>query len=95
MTSLTLQQIGLYGVAMAVLFAVPGPVWLMLVSRCLHHGLIAGIAVAIGVTWRSDLACTGAVQPDNTCQHSSRCAGLASLSDSWYVCRAWGDDADI
>lgn len=49
MTSLTLQQIGLYGVAMAVLFAVPGPVWLMLVSRCLHHGLIAGIAVAIGV----------------------------------------------
>ena len=49
MTSLTLHQIGLYSVAMAVLFAVPGPVWLMLVSRCLHHGFIAGIAVAIGV----------------------------------------------
>ena len=49
MTSLTPQQIGLYAMAMAVLFAVPGPAWLMLVSRCLHHGFLAAIAVAIGI----------------------------------------------
>jgi len=49
MISLTLHQIGLYSVAMAVLFAVPGPVWLMLVSRCLHYGFFAGMSVAIGV----------------------------------------------
>ncbi len=47
--SITLHQIGLYALGMALLWAVPGPVWVALMARALAGGLAAAVPLAVGV----------------------------------------------
>lgn len=47
--TVTLQQILLYALAMAGLWAVPGPVWVALVARALSGGMRASWPLAVGV----------------------------------------------
>lgn len=49
MLSLNIEALLLYALAMAVLFIVPGPVWVMLIAQSLQGGLKAGLAIAVGV----------------------------------------------
>jgi threonine/homoserine/homoserine lactone efflux protein len=44
------QQLGLYALAMAGLWAVPGPVWVALMARSLTGGFAAAWPLAVGVT---------------------------------------------
>lgn len=47
--TVTLQQLGFYALAMAGLWAVPGPVWVALVARALSGGMRAAWPLAVGV----------------------------------------------
>ncbi|RRH70234.1 LysE family translocator [Falsigemmobacter faecalis] len=47
--SLTLQQLGFFALAMAGLWAVPGPVWVALVARALSGGFRGAVPLALGV----------------------------------------------
>lgn len=47
--TVTLAQLGLYALAMAGLWAVPGPVWVALTARALSGGMAAAWPLAIGV----------------------------------------------
>ena len=49
MLSLTAEALLFYALAMAVLFIVPGPVWVMLIAQAMRGGFRAGLAIAIGV----------------------------------------------
>lgn len=48
--SLTAAQLGLYALAMAGLWTVPGPVWVALLARALSGGFAAAWPLAVGVT---------------------------------------------
>lgn len=47
--TVSLQQLGLYALAMAGLWAVPGPVWVALVARALSGGMRGAWPLAVGV----------------------------------------------
>ena len=47
--TVTLQQLGLYALGMAGLWAVPGPVWVALTARALSGGFRAAWPLAVGV----------------------------------------------
>lgn len=47
--SVTIEQLGLYALAMAGLWAVPGPVWVALVARALSGGMRGAWPLAVGV----------------------------------------------
>jgi threonine/homoserine/homoserine lactone efflux protein len=47
--TLTLSQIGLYLIALGLLFITPGPVWVALVARCLKAGFAGAWPLALGV----------------------------------------------
>lgn len=47
--SISLQQLGFFALAMAGLWAVPGPVWVALVARALSGGFRGAIPLALGV----------------------------------------------
>lgn len=48
--TLTAAQLGLYALAMAGLWTVPGPVWVALLARALAGGFAAAWPLAVGVT---------------------------------------------
>ena len=48
--TVTLSQLALYALALAGLWAVPGPVWVALVARALSGGFSAAWPLAVGVT---------------------------------------------
>lgn len=47
--TVTIEQLGLFALAMAGLWAVPGPVWVALVVRALGGGLRGALPLAVGV----------------------------------------------
>jgi threonine/homoserine/homoserine lactone efflux protein len=47
--TVTLHQLGLYALAMAGLWAVPGPVWVALTARALSGGMAGAWPLAVGV----------------------------------------------
>lgn len=47
--TITLQQLGVYALGMAALWAVPGPVWVALIARALSGGFAAAWPLAVGV----------------------------------------------
>lgn len=47
--TITLNQLGLYALAMAGLWVVPGPVWVALTARALSGGMAAAWPLAVGV----------------------------------------------
>jgi threonine/homoserine/homoserine lactone efflux protein len=47
--TLTAAQLGLYALALFVLFLTPGPVWLATAARALAHGWVAAVPLVIGV----------------------------------------------
>ncbi len=47
--TVTLQQLGIYALGMAGLWAVPGPVWVALTARALSGGFRAAWPLAVGV----------------------------------------------
>lgn len=49
MLTLGFEAFLFYALAMAVLFIVPGPVWVMLIAQSMQGGLKAGLAIALGV----------------------------------------------
>lgn len=48
--TLTWMQLGVYALGMAGLWAVPGPVWVALLARCLSGGFASAWPLAVGVT---------------------------------------------
>jgi threonine/homoserine/homoserine lactone efflux protein len=48
--TLTIAQLGLYALAMAGLWAVPGPVWVALLARVMSGGFASAWPLAVGVT---------------------------------------------
>ena len=47
--TLTASQLGLYAMALFVLFLTPGPVWLATAARALAHGWVAALPLVAGV----------------------------------------------
>ena len=47
--TLNAGEIGLYLIALFLLFLTPGPVWVALVARCLQNGFFGGLYLALGV----------------------------------------------
>ena len=47
--TITFYEIGLYLLALALLFITPGPVWVALIARSLKHGFNGAWPLALGV----------------------------------------------